>query len=53
MSTLSTQLVLLDGMGIVGNRIHSTDEWVDLDSVAPRLYLTMRLLEVMGKGEMK
>lgn len=45
--------VVLDGMGIVGNRIHSTDEWVDLDSVAPRLYLTIRLLEVMGKGEMK
>jgi glutamate carboxypeptidase len=41
--------VVLDGMGIVGDRIHSSDEWVDLDSVAPRLYLTVRLMEVMAK----
>ena len=41
--------VVLDGMGIVGDRIHSSDEWADLDSVAPRLYLTVRMLEVMGK----
>jgi glutamate carboxypeptidase len=43
--------VVLDGMGIVGDRIHSPDEWADLDSVAPRLYLTVRMMEVMGKGK--
>jgi glutamate carboxypeptidase len=43
--------VVLDGMGIVGDRIHSSDEWADLDSVAPRLYLTVRMMEVMGKGK--
>jgi glutamate carboxypeptidase len=43
--------VVLDGMGIVGDRIHSSDEWADLDSVAPRLYLTVRMLEMMGKGK--
>ena len=42
--------VVLDGMGIVGDRIHSSDEWADLDSVAPRLYLTVRMMEVMGKA---
>lgn len=42
--------VVLDGMGIVGDRIHSSDEWADLDSIVPRLYLTVRMLEVMGKG---
>jgi glutamate carboxypeptidase len=42
--------VVLDGMGIVGDRIHSSDEWADLDSVVPRLYLTVRMLEVMGKA---
>jgi glutamate carboxypeptidase len=43
--------VVLDGMGIVGDRIHSSDEWADLDSVAPRLYLTVRMMEVMGKDQ--
>ena len=43
--------VVLDGMGIVGDRIHSSDEWADLDSVVPRLYLTVRMMEVMGKGK--
>ena len=45
----SAKPVVLDGMGIVGNRIHSADEWADLDSVVPRLYLTVRMLEEMGK----
>ena len=40
--------VVLDGMGIVGDRIHSSDEWADLDSVVPRLYLTVRMMEAMG-----
>ncbi|WP_104655898.1 glutamate carboxypeptidase [Ralstonia insidiosa] len=44
--------VVLDGMGIVGDRLHSSDEWADLDSVVPRLYLTVRMLEVMGKGKL-
>ena len=43
--------VVLDGMGIVGDRIHSSEEWADLDSVVPRLYLTVRMMEVMGKGK--
>jgi len=40
---------ILDGMGIVGDRIHSSDEWADLDSVAPRLYLTVRMLESLAR----
>ncbi|AMP13628.1 glutamate carboxypeptidase [Collimonas pratensis] len=43
--------VVLDGMGIVGDRIHSSDEWADLDSVAPRLYLTTRLLQTLTKPD--
>jgi glutamate carboxypeptidase len=43
--------VVLDGMGIVGDRIHSSDEWADLDSVVPRLYLTVRMMEVMGRDK--
>jgi glutamate carboxypeptidase len=40
---------VIDGMGIVGDRIHSADEWADLESIAPRLYLTVRMLEMLGK----
>ena len=43
--------VVLDGMGIVGDRIHSSDEWADLDSVVPRLYLTVRMMETMAKAK--
>ena len=41
--------VVMDGMGIVGDRIHSPDEWADLDSIVPRLYLTVRMLQQMSK----
>ena len=41
--------VVMDGMGIVGDRIHSPDEWADLDSVVPRLYLTVRMLQQMAR----
>ena len=43
----SAKPVVLDGMGIVGDRIHSSDEWADLDSIAPRLYLTVRMIEMV------
>jgi glutamate carboxypeptidase len=45
----SARPMVLDGLGIVGDRLHSPDEWADLDSVAPRLYLTVRLLETLSK----
>lgn len=41
--------MVLDGLGIVGDRLHSPDEWADLDSIVPRLYLTVRLLETLSK----
>lgn len=40
---------VLEGMGIVGDRIHSPDEWADLTSIAPRLYLTVRMLEDLSR----
>ncbi len=43
--------VVMDGMGIVGDRIHSSDEWADLDSIAPRLYLTVRMIEAMSAAK--
>ena len=41
---------VLEGLGIVGDKLHSPDEWADLDSIVPRLYLSVRLLEsVLGE----
>jgi len=34
----------LDGLGYVGGGFHTDDEWIDLSSVTPRLYLLTRLL---------
>ena len=39
---------VLEGLGIVGGRLHSPEEWADLDSVGPRLYLTVRMLELLA-----
>ena len=34
----------LDGLGFVGGGFHTDHEWIDLSSVAPRLYLFTRLI---------
>ena len=46
----SAKPAVLEGLGIVGDRLHSSDEWADLNSVVPRLYLTVRMLELIAKG---
>ena len=47
----SAKPAVLEGLGLVGDRLHSADEWADLDSVVPRLYLTVRMLELLaGSG---
>jgi glutamate carboxypeptidase len=38
----------LDGLGFVGGDFHTDHEWIDLNSVAPRLYLFTRLLMETG-----
>jgi len=38
----------LDGLGFVGGDFHTDHEWIDLASVAPRLYLFTRLLMETG-----
>ncbi len=38
----------LDGLGWVGGDFHTDNEWVDLDSVVPRLYLLTRLVMYAG-----
>jgi glutamate carboxypeptidase len=38
----------LDGLGFVGGDFHTDHEWIDLNSVSPRLYLFTRLLMESG-----
>ena len=40
----------LDALGIVGGGIHTPEEYADLDSIVPRLYLLSRLLIDTGSG---
>jgi len=47
----SPQPAVLEGLGVVGDRLHTADEWADLQSVAPRLYLSVRLLEATNLYE--
>jgi glutamate carboxypeptidase len=38
----------LDGLGFVGGDFHTDHEWIDLNSITPRLYLFTRLLMESG-----
>jgi len=40
----------LDGLGPVGGKFHSEEEYVDLNSVTPRLYLFTKLLMELGRS---
>jgi glutamate carboxypeptidase len=39
----------IDGLGLVGGGFHADDEYVDLGSITPRLYLLTRVLMTVGK----
>lgn len=41
----------LDGFGIVGGKLHTPEEYVELDSVTPRIYLLTRMLVELSKGQ--
>jgi glutamate carboxypeptidase len=43
----------LDGLGLVGGDFHTDKEWVDLNSLEPRLYLLTRLLMDAGANPPK
>jgi glutamate carboxypeptidase len=40
----------LDGLGIVGGGIHTADEYAEIDSIAPRVYLLARLIQEYGRS---
>ena len=41
----------LDGLGLVGGKAHTADEYVEVERIVPRLYLLTRLLMVLGSGK--
>ena len=46
--TLAAGVPSIDGLGIVGGGIHTADEYAEVDSIAPRLYLLARLIMEYG-----
>ncbi|YCH20247.1 glutamate carboxypeptidase [Pseudomonas sp. D1-3] len=39
---------IIDGMGPIGGGLHSNEEWLDLSSFAPRLYLSVKMIEKLS-----
>lgn len=42
--------IAVDGLGIVGGNDHSPNEYIELNSITPRLYLLTRTLMDLGSG---
>jgi glutamate carboxypeptidase len=38
---------VLETMGLLGSKIHSSAEYADLDSIVPRLYLSVRMIQTL------
>jgi glutamate carboxypeptidase len=43
-------LPTIDGLGIVGGGIHTADEYAEVDSIGPRIYLLARLVQEYGRS---
>ena len=52
-TVMSVGTVALDGLGPVMGDAHNDKEWIDLNSVSPRLYLITRLLMETGHNPLK
>lgn len=48
--TASVGTTTLDALGPVGGGAHSSDEYIDLDRIAARIYLLCRLMMELGAG---
>jgi len=46
----SGKAVVLESFGLSGFGYHARDEYVELDSIVPRLYLMTRMLQEIGKN---
>ena len=42
--------IVLESFGLAGFGYHARDEYIEIDSIAPRLYLLMRMLQIVARG---
>ena len=53
-AALKTKGAVVEGMGLSGFGAHSNDaEYVKLDTIVPRLYLTTRMIMDLSTGKLK
>lgn len=50
-ASLSGKAVVLESFGLAGFGYHARDEYIEIDSIVPRLYLVSRLLMDIGAGK--
>ncbi|WP_027966025.1 glutamate carboxypeptidase [Halomonas halocynthiae] len=46
----SGKAAVLEGLGLAGWGYHASHEHIEVDSIVPRLYLTTRMLEILGRN---
>jgi glutamate carboxypeptidase len=46
----SGKAVVLESFGLAGWGFHARDEYIEIDSIAPRLYLMTRLLQTVARA---
>jgi glutamate carboxypeptidase len=46
----SGKAIVLEGFGLAGAGYHARDEYIEIDSIAPRLYLMTRLLQTVARA---
>ncbi len=49
-ASLSGKAVVLESFGLAGWGYHARDEYIEIDSIVPRLYLMTRMLVDLGKN---
>ncbi|MEE5107959.1 M20/M25/M40 family metallo-hydrolase [Pseudomonas alliivorans] len=47
----SAKPAVLETMGVVGAGLHADDEYIELSSIAPRLYLTVALIQQLSESK--
>ena len=47
----SEKPAVLETMGVVGAGLHADDEYIELSSIAPRLYLTVALIQQLSEAK--
>jgi len=50
LASRSGKAVVLEGFGLAGWGYHARDEYIEIDSIAPRLYLMTRMLQTVARA---